>query len=178
MPGYTTDAICVNDLHRSFCSFEVLKGVSVTAQQGDVIAINDSGGSGKTTFLRCINFLEIPRSKQIIVNGEEIEIRSDGTPAIHRHIERIRTPPGMAFQAFNLWTHRKLSENVIEVPVNMLKVPRAQAIEHAYSGQYLFFQLTNCIFLSLPTGQSDKVVSGESQVREVLKVVLKSNYSI
>lgn len=124
-------AIQVDDLHKSFGSLEVLKGVSLTAHRGDVVAIIGGSGSGKSTFLRCINFLETPTSGNITVSGEQIEMRSDGTPRDRRQIERIRTRLGMVFQSFNLWTHRTLLENIIEVPVYVLKVPRAEAIERA-----------------------------------------------
>jgi polar amino acid transport system ATP-binding protein len=125
------EAIRVADLHKSFGSLEVLKGVSLTAHKGDVVAIIGGSGSGKSTFLRCINFLETPSSGQIVVNGEEIAIRPDGAPVSRRQIERIRTRLAMVFQAFNLWTHRTLLENVIEVPIHVLKVPRAEAIARA-----------------------------------------------
>ena len=74
---------------------------------------------------------ETPSSGQIIVNGEAIAMRADGTPVNRRQIERIRTRLGMVFQAFNLWTHRTLLENVIEVPVHVLKTPRHEAIARA-----------------------------------------------
>ncbi len=125
------EAIRVADLHKSFGTLEVLKGISLTAHKGDVVAIIGGSGSGKSTFLRCINFLETPSSGQIVVNGEEIAMRPDGSPVNRRQIERIRTRLGMVFQAFNLWTHRTLLENVIEVPIHVLKVPRAEAIERA-----------------------------------------------
>ncbi|MDA5093703.1 ABC transporter ATP-binding protein [Aliiroseovarius sp. KMU-50] len=125
------EAIRVTDLRKSFGTLEVLKGVSLTAHKGDVVAIIGGSGSGKSTFLRCVNFLETPSAGQIIVGGEEIKMRPDGSPADRRQIERIRTQLGMVFQAFNLWTHRTLLENVIEVPVHVLKVPRAQAIKRA-----------------------------------------------
>lgn len=125
------EAIRVTDLHKSFGPLEVLKGVSLTAHKGDVVAIIGGSGSGKSTFLRCINFLETPSSGQIIVSGEEIAMRPDGSPVNRRQIERIRNRLGMVFQAFNLWTHRTLLENVTEVPIHVLKVPRAEAIERA-----------------------------------------------
>lgn len=130
-PDAPDPAIRIVDLHKSFGSLEVLKGVSLTAQKGDVVAIIGGSGSGKSTMLRCINFLETPSSGQIVVNGEEILMRPDGSPVNRRQIERIRTRLGMVFQAFNLWTHRTLLENVIEVPVYVLKVPRTEAIERA-----------------------------------------------
>ncbi|MFS4583564.1 ABC transporter ATP-binding protein [Phaeobacter sp. C3_T13_0] len=125
------EAIRVDNLHKSFGSLEVLKGVSLTAKQGDVVAIIGGSGSGKSTMLRCINFLETPNSGEIKIAGEKIAMRSDGRPADRRQIERIRTRLAMVFQQFNLWTHRTLLENVIEVPVHVLKTPRSEAIIRA-----------------------------------------------
>jgi len=125
------EAIHVEDLHKSFGNLEVLKGVSLTAQKGDVVAIIGGSGSGKSTMLRCINFLETPTSGKITIDGEQVEMNADGSPANRRQIERIRTRLAMVFQQFNLWTHRTLLENVIEVPVHVLKVPRAEAIAQA-----------------------------------------------
>ncbi|UWR58944.1 ATP-binding cassette domain-containing protein (plasmid) [Phaeobacter inhibens] len=122
----------VSDLHKSFGSLEVLKGVSLTAKQGDVVAIIGGSGSGKSTMLRCINFLETPNSGEIVIAGETVAMRQDGRPADRRQIERIRTRLAMVFQQFNLWTHRTLLENVIEVPVHVLKVPRSEAIHRAH----------------------------------------------
>jgi len=121
----------VENLHKSFGALEVLKGVSLSAQKGDVVAIIGGSGSGKSTMLRCINFLETPTSGRIVVSGEEIAVRADGSPADRRQIERIRTRLGMVFQAFNLWTHRTLLENVIEVPVHVLKTPKNEAVARA-----------------------------------------------
>ncbi|MFP5479122.1 MAG: ABC transporter ATP-binding protein [Alphaproteobacteria bacterium] len=132
----TTDrpeAIRVDDLHKSFGAHEVLKGVSLTAREGDVVAIIGGSGSGKSTMLRCINFLETPSSGRITVAGEPVAMRADGTPADRRQIERIRQSLGMVFQSFNLWTHRTVLENLIEVPVHVLKQPKEQAIARARS---------------------------------------------
>jgi octopine/nopaline transport system ATP-binding protein len=128
-------AVVVNDLHKSFGPLEVLKGVSLTAREGDVVTMIGSSGSGKSTFLRCINFLEMPTRGQIVVNGEEISLKpaKDGNlhPADNRQIERIRTQLGMVFQSFNLWQHMTVLQNVIEAPVHVMKVPKAEAIERA-----------------------------------------------
>ena len=120
------EAIRVEDLHKSFGHLEVLKGVDLTARQGDVVAIIGGSGSGKSTMLRCINFLETPSSGKIVIGGEEVAMRADGSPANQKQIEKIRTKLAMVFQQFNLWTHRTLLENVIEVPVHVLKVPKAR----------------------------------------------------
>jgi octopine/nopaline transport system ATP-binding protein len=126
-----TEAIRVEGLHKSFGSLEVLKGVSLTAHEGDVVAIIGGSGSGKSTLLRCINFLETPSSGRIVIGGEDVAMRADGSPASRRQIEGIRRRLGMVFQQFNLWTHKTVLENLIEVPVHVLGTPKDQAIDRA-----------------------------------------------
>ena len=105
--------------------------MSLNARKGDVVAIIGGSRSGKSTCLRCINFLETPTSGRIVIDGEEVATRSDGSHANRRQIERIRTRLAMVFQSFNLWTHRTLIENVIEVPIHVLKVPCDDAVARA-----------------------------------------------
>jgi ABC-type histidine transport system ATPase subunit len=127
-------ALVVDDLHKRFGELEVLKGVSLTAQTGDVIAMIGSSGSGKSTLLRCINLLEIPDSGQVYVNGELIRMRPKGghaVPADSKQVDRIRASLGMVFQSFNLWSHMTVLENVIEAPVHVLKLSKKEAIERA-----------------------------------------------
>ena len=125
----------VEDLHKRFGEVEVLKGVSLAAKTGYVIAMIGSSGSGKSTLLRCINLLEMPNSGRVAVNGELIRMKSlpDGTalPEDQKQVERIRSKLAMVFQSFNLWSHRTILENVIEAPVHVLKVPRKEVIERA-----------------------------------------------
>ncbi|MDL2201354.1 histidine/lysine/arginine/ornithine ABC transporter ATP-binding protein [Ochrobactrum sp. 30A/1000/2015] len=129
------EAISVVDLHKRFGDLEVLKGVSLRAREGDVIAIIGGSGSGKSTFLRCINMLELPTSGAVTIHGETIAMRNASNggqiPADRRQIERIRTRLGMVFQSFNLWQHMTVLENVIEAPVHVLGVPKAEATERA-----------------------------------------------
>ncbi len=126
------EAIHIEDLHKKFGQLHVLKGVSLSARDGDVVAIIGGSGSGKSTLLRCINCLENPTSGIIRVNGEEIRLKADShgntVPADRRQIERIRSRLGMVFQSFNLWSHMTLLENVIEVPVHVLGVKREEAV--------------------------------------------------
>ena len=124
-------AVVVDDLHKSFGPLEVLKGVSLRACEGDVVAIIGGSGSGKSTMLRCINFLETPTSGKIIIGGEEVGMHADGRPASRKQLERLRQSLGMVFQSFNLWTHKTVIENLIEVPVHVLGVPKAEAIARA-----------------------------------------------
>ena len=126
------EAIRVEGLRKSFGPHEVLKGVDLTAHEGDVIAVIGGSGSGKSTMLRCINFLETPSAGRIVIAGEEVRQRPDGGGAAdRRQIERIRRSLGMVFQSFNLWTHKTVLDNLIEVPVHVLGVPKAEAVERA-----------------------------------------------
>lgn len=125
----------VDDLHKSFGSVEVLKGISLTAKKGDVISMLGSSGSGKSTFLRCLNMLETPNAGKIAVHGETIGMVTDkaGNPkaADMRQVERIRSKLAMVFQGFNLWSHMTVKENIIEAPIHVLGKSRAEAIEQA-----------------------------------------------
>ena len=130
-----TEALVVEDLHKSFGPLEVLKGVSLVAHQGDVISMIGSSGSGKSTFLRCINLLEIPNAGKVFVNGELIAMKTlpggAQQPANNAQVDRIRATLGMVFQSFDLWSHMTVLENVIEAPVHVLKVPRPEAVDRA-----------------------------------------------
>ena len=131
LPPVRPEAIRIDDLRKSFGTVEVLRGVSLRACEGDVVAIIGGSGSGKSTLLRCINFLETPTSGRIVIGGEEIVLRPDGTPASRRQIEQARRRLGMVFQQFNLWSHKTVLENLTEVPVHVLGVPRAEAAVRA-----------------------------------------------
>lgn len=128
-------ALVVNDVHKSYGAHKVLKGISLSANKGDVVSIIGSSGSGKSTFLRCINFLEIPDRGTFQINGEDVVFRVDrdgkSHPADWRQIERLRSGLGMVFQSFNLWQHMTILQNVIEAPVHVLGVDKSAAIEKA-----------------------------------------------
>ena len=128
-------AVQVEDLHKSFGSLEVLKGVSLAARDGDVVSMIGASGSGKSTFLRCINFLEMPTKGNIQVTGEDVSLApgADGNlhPTNRKQLERIRTRLGMVFQSFNLWQHMTVLQNVIEAPVHVLGLTKSVAIERA-----------------------------------------------
>jgi octopine/nopaline transport system ATP-binding protein len=125
------EAVVVNDLHKNFGPLEVLKGISMTAREHDVVSLIGASGSGKSTFLRCVNLLELPSRGDIIVNGEAIKFKpgKDGNmaPADMRQVERIRTRLSMVFQSFNLWAHMSVMQNVIEAPIHVLKLPKVEA---------------------------------------------------
>ncbi|MGY6037541.1 ABC transporter ATP-binding protein [Aeromonas sp. AE23HZ002T15] len=128
-------ALEVRDLHKYFGTHEVLKGIDMTARKGDVISLIGSSGSGKSTFLRCINLLETPSAGTVSLHGELIRMKSNRAgerlPEDMRQVERIRSRLAMVFQSFNLWSHMTIMQNIIEVPIQVLKVPRVEAIAKA-----------------------------------------------
>jgi len=129
-----TPAVSVQDLRKRFGALEVLKGVSLEAREGDVISILGASGSGKSTFLRCINMLEVPDSGEIRIGGEEIRLRRSRRgmePADGAQVDRLRSRVAMVFQSFNLWSHMTVLENVIEAPVHVQKRPKAECITEA-----------------------------------------------
>ena len=131
----TMQKLLVTDLHKRYGSNEVLKGVSLSADAGDVICIVGSSGSGKSTLLRCINLLEQPHQGQIVLNGEEMRLVADKTGALTaadpKQLQRMRSKLAMVFQHFNLWAHMTALENIIEAPVHVLGQDKAEAIKRA-----------------------------------------------
>jgi arginine/ornithine transport system ATP-binding protein len=123
------------DIHKRFGNNEVLKGVSVAAAKGDVISMIGSSGSGKSTFLRCLNLLEQPNAGRIILDGDELNLVPDkhGTLQVSRptQLQRLRSEVSMVFQHFNLWAHMTAIENVTEAPIHALKLSKAEARERA-----------------------------------------------
>ncbi|PMX09675.1 MULTISPECIES: aminotransferase class I/II-fold pyridoxal phosphate-dependent enzyme [unclassified Pseudomonas] len=134
-PAQAKKMIEVIDLHKRFGNIEVLKGISLTAREGEVISLIGASGSGKSTLLRCINMLEVPDQGSIHVDGESIKLNygRPGAPLVAdaRQLVRIRSTLGMVFQNFNLWPHRTVLENLIEAPTQVLRESRAEAIERA-----------------------------------------------
>lgn len=122
------------DVHKSFGDLEVLKGINLDVQQGEVVVILGPSGSGKSTFLRCINQLEMMDSGYITVSEEQIgytlkngQLHQASTKQIARQREKI----AMVFQQFNLYPHMTVLENIIEAPVGVHKHPKQEAISYA-----------------------------------------------
>ena len=124
-------ALVATDIRKSFGSLEVLRGVSVQANKGDVIAIIGGSGSGKSTLLRCLNLLEMPDSGSLWLNGLTLNFdskrKSEGIGSKEKTLLRQRL--GMVFQSFNLWTHMTALENVIAGPIHVLGQERTEARE-------------------------------------------------
>ena len=124
----------VQDLHKSFGDLKILKGISLSLYKGEVISLLGSSGSGKSTFLRCLNLLETPDSGRLILNNEELELKASPKGLIaknQKQLQKYRSKVGMVFQSFNLWAHMTVLENVIEAPIHVLGIPRKEAIATA-----------------------------------------------
>ncbi|MTH64120.1 amino acid ABC transporter ATP-binding protein [Paracoccus shanxieyensis] len=129
----TAPLLQIESLHKSFGPAEVLKGLDLTVNKGERIAILGSSGSGKSTFLRCINFMEVPTSGRVILDGQPI-----GTPDRRGRLTvreaqlcDLRARVGMIFQQFNLFPHMTVLANVMEGPLSVRREPRAQVEERA-----------------------------------------------
>jgi arginine/ornithine transport system ATP-binding protein len=125
----------IDNLHKRFGEREVLRGVSLTARRGEVVAIIGSSGSGKSTLLRCLNLLEHPHDGRFTLAGETLALKRerDGSlgAADARQLQRWRARLAMVFQSFNLWSHRRVLDNVTEAPIHVLGRPRDEAVERA-----------------------------------------------
>lgn len=122
-------------VHKAFGDLQILKGVSLQVRRGEVVVLIGASGSGKTTFIRCINLLEDIQGGTIRVNGRPMGYRERADGSLvrdsEREIARQRRDIGMVFQRFNLFPHMTALENIIEAPIQVLGVPRAQALEQA-----------------------------------------------
>ena len=116
--------ITVTDLCKSFGDLEVLKGVNVEIDKGDVICVIGPSGSGKSTFLRCLNLLETPTSGSILFEGDEL---TDKKIDLNKHRQKM----GMVFQQFNLFPHMTVLDNLTCAPIMLKKTPKAEAEQKA-----------------------------------------------
>jgi polar amino acid transport system ATP-binding protein len=125
---FAAPALRIEGLHKSFGELEVLRGIDLTVAEHEVVCLIGASGSGKSTLLRCINLLEPIDAGRIFVSGEEIT--AEGV-----HLDRLRRRIGIVFQAFNLFPHMSVLDNVTLAPRRVLKTPRAEA--EAQAGELL-----------------------------------------
>ena len=114
----------VIDLHKNFHKLEVLKGITTSFSRNEVVSVIGPSGGGKSTFLRCLNLLEVPTSGQVIFDGVDI---CDKKQDINLHRQKM----GMVFQQFNLFNNANVLHNLIDAPMRIKKKPQAQAEEMA-----------------------------------------------
>ena len=126
--------LSLENIHLAYSGKEVLKGISLSAYRSDVISILGGSGSGKSSLLRCINFLEMPQQGEVsfqnekIVLGEKKNKRNIKMPA---QLTRLRSRIGMVFQQFNLWSHLTVLQNITEAPLCVLRKDKAEVHEQA-----------------------------------------------
>lgn len=119
-----SEKVVIKNLHKYFDKNEVLKGVDLTVNEGEVVCIIGPSGSGKSTMLRCINLLEIPTAGEIVVDGFRLTDKK-------ADINKIRRNIGMVFQQFNLFPHLTVLENITMAPIDTKTLTKAEAIETA-----------------------------------------------
>lgn len=111
--------IVIKDLHKSYGSNEILKGIDLHIKKSEVVVVIGPSGSGKSTLLRCVNYLEVPTSGSIAINNETITRKTN--------INHIRAEVGMVFQHFNLFPHMTVLENITIAPINVRKMSKDEA---------------------------------------------------
>lgn len=157
--------INIENIHKSFNNQEILKGVSFTAQKGDVIALMGSSGSGKSTLLRCINLLTIPDDGSIQIDDQIMRFNKDNSTALsNKQIVELRKKVGMVFQQFNLWAHMTVLENLIEAPIHVLKQNKADTIDEAKQllKKVGLIEKLNCYPSQLSGGQQQRAAIARS----------------
>ncbi len=121
----TNEAIIkVEDLKKSFDKVEVLKGINIEIKKGEVVVVIGASGSGKSTFLRCLNRLEEPTGGKIYFGGQDITSKKSN---INLHRQKM----GMVFQQFNLFPHMTILKNMIKAPMTLLKISKDEAVKRA-----------------------------------------------
>ena len=153
----SSPVVRVSGLHKSFGDLEVLKGIDMDIDSGEVVVVFGRSGSGKSTFLRCINFLEEPDQGSIEVAGIAVDA---GPPTRHRRreIRRLRTQCGMVFQQFNLFPQMTVLDNVMEGPLRVKGEPSAEVRARA-------MELLNDVGMADKADQHPIRLSGGQQQR-------------
>ncbi len=122
------------DLHKSFGDLEVLKGIDLTVHKGEVVVLLGASGSGKSTMLRCVNFMEMPTSGRIIFDHKPVGKIHDKTGEVYyleNQLTTHRSHVGMVFQHFNLFPHMTVKENVLEGAKTVLKLDKEECERRA-----------------------------------------------
>jgi octopine/nopaline transport system ATP-binding protein len=162
----------IKNLYKSFGDLEVLKGVSLSVDKGEVLSIIGASGSGKSTLLRCVNMLEIPQSGTLYFQDSEVDFSAVSSGKVRaREVNLLRTKIGMVFQSFNLWPHLSVIENITEAPVQVLGKSKDEAISTAE-------RLLNKVGLKDKRNQHPSNLSGGEQQRVAIARALAMNPEI
>ncbi|PWD87348.1 ABC transporter ATP-binding protein [Ignatzschineria cameli] len=167
----TQPTLVVENIHKSFGDREILKGISLTLNKGDVVSMLGASGSGKSTFLRCINLLENPNQGEITLNGEKLILVPGPEGLVAKDpkaLQKMRTELGMVFQNFNLWGHMTVLENMIEAPMHVLALSKQEAKERALAllAKVGMSERVNDYPISLSGGQQQRVAIARALAME------------
>lgn len=143
--------IKMNDVHKSFGKLEVLKGINLHIEKGEVVVIIGPSGSGKSTVLRCMNYLEQPTSGEVIVDGMNLNDKAN--------INNVRAEVGMVFQRFNLFPHMSVLDNITLAPQKIRKLSKADAekVAHELLAKVGLSEKANSYPEQLSGGQQQRV---------------------
>lgn len=131
-----SEVLRIENLHKSFDELEVLRGIDLVVNRGETVVVLGASGSGKSTMLRCVNFMEIPTSGRIYLQGQAIGKERNGkTIYLEKELAPLRARVGMVFQHFNLFPHMTAKGNVMEGPKTVLKLDAAEC--HRRADKYL-----------------------------------------
>lgn len=169
-----TPVLSAHGITKAYAQKTVLKDFGVTAERGDVIAIIGASGSGKSTFLRCLNLLEMPDAGTLDVVGEHVDFATFhklSSRERRQQTDTIRRGIGMVFQSFNLWSSKTLLENVIEAPIHVHKRPLKECLEQGE-------QLLNSVGLYEFKDYYPKHLSGGQQQRGAIARALAINPAV
>ena len=155
------DILSINNLSKSFRQQQVLRDISFTVKQGEVIAVIGPSGSGKTTLLRCAAMLENADGGSIDLGG--ISVVESGKYADKASLKSARTKCGMVFQNFNLFPHMLVLDNIIDAPVHVLGIPRQEAVREALEllGKWRCRSMSMLIHVNYPAVSSSALRSPE-----------------
>lgn len=164
-------ALELKSIYKKYHNTKVLQGVSLTAEDGDVIAIIGTSGSGKSTLLRCANLLESPTSGHIFLQGEELKLKASNqglVAANAKQLRQMRSKMGFVFQNFNLWPHKTVLDNITLAPRKVLKLDKNQATEEA-------MELLDKVGLANKADAYPQQLSGGQQQRVAIARTLAMN---
>lgn len=164
-------ALELKSIYKKYHNTKVLNGISLSAEDGDVIAIIGTSGSGKSTLLRCANLLESPTSGHIFLHGEELKLKpsKDGLVASHpKQLRNMRSKMGFVFQNFNLWPHKNVLDNINLAPRKVLNLDKKTANKQA-------MELLQKVGLANKANAYPQQLSGGQQQRVAIARTLAMN---
>lgn len=153
-----TEVLAARNIHKRFGKEEVLRGIDMVAHSHDVVSIIGSSGSGKSTFLRCLNLLEIPDQGTLDINGAHLSFDNGKHRVQHDVLMQIRKQASMVFQNFNLWSQMTILDNVAIAPAKVLGLPKAEAVARAekYLNKVGIYEKRNAYPSMLSGGQQQR----------------------